>query len=103
MPEGGSLHISAVERGGEIRIAVRDTGKGMGREEQARAFEPFFTTKADGTGLGLSTVSEVVRAHGGSVLLDSAPDKGTTVFLSLPVAAPAAEKLSILVGRPARG
>src|SRR5262245_17599752 len=104
MPEGGTLHISAVERGGEIRIAVRDTGKGMGREEQTRAFEPFFTTKADGTGLGLSTVSEVVRAHGGSVLLDSAPGKGTTVFVSLPVAAPVGEKQPPLpVGRPARG
>ena len=103
MPDGGSLHVSAVERGGEIRIAVRDTGKGMGREEQARAFEPFFTTKADGTGLGLSTVSEVVRAHGGSVLLDSAPGKGTTVFLSLPIAPPTAEKQSVLIGRPARG
>jgi signal transduction histidine kinase/CheY-like chemotaxis protein len=88
MPDGGLLQVSATESSGEIRIAVRDSGKGMTREELARAFDPFFTTKPGGTGLGLSTVYGVVRSHGGSVFLESEPGKGTTVFVSLPTAYP---------------
>jgi signal transduction histidine kinase/CheY-like chemotaxis protein len=90
MGEAGTLNVSAVERSGEIRIAVRDSGKGMGREEMTRAFDPFFTTKPGGTGLGLSTVYGVVRAHRGSVFLESEEGKGTTVFVSLPTTAPPA-------------
>ena len=76
MPDGGVLQVSATESSGEIRIAVRDSGKGMTREELARAFDPFFTTKPGGTGLGLSTVYGVVRSHGGSVFLESEPGEG---------------------------
>jgi signal transduction histidine kinase len=94
MPEGGMLRVSAVERSGEIRIAVQDTGKGMIAEELSRAFDPFFTTKPGGTGLGLSTVYGVVRAHGGSVFAESEPGRGTTVFVSLPTAAPPDMKLA---------
>jgi signal transduction histidine kinase/CheY-like chemotaxis protein len=90
MPEGGVLDVSAVERSGEIRIAIRDTGKGMTVDEQRRAFDPFFTTKPGGTGLGLSTVYGVVRAHRGSIFIESELGKGTTVFVSLPTAAPPA-------------
>ncbi|HZP40719.1 MAG TPA: ATP-binding protein [Candidatus Binatia bacterium] len=88
MPDGGTLRVSAAERSGEIRIAVHDTGKGMTPEEVSRAFDPFFTTKPGGTGLGLSTVYGVVRAHGGSVFVESEPGKGTTVFVSLPTTTP---------------
>ena len=90
MPDGGTLHVAAAERSGEIRIAVRDTGTGMRREEAQRAFDPFFTTKPGGTGLGLSTVYGVVREHGGSVSLESEPGSGTTVFISLPTTVPPA-------------
>jgi len=101
MPDGGSLIVTASERSGEIRIAVRDTGKGMGAEELARAFDPFFTTKPGGTGLGLSTVYGVVRAHGGSVFVESEPGRGTTVFVSLPTATPPEMRLpSHPAGRP---
>jgi CheY-like chemotaxis protein len=90
MPEGGTLDVSAVERSGEIRIAIRDTGKGMTLDEQRRAFDPFFTTKPGGTGLGLSTVYGVVRAHRGSIFIESELSRGTTVFVSLPTASPPA-------------
>jgi signal transduction histidine kinase len=101
MPDGGTLQVSATESSGEIRIAVRDSGKGMTREEQARAFDPFFTTKPGGTGLGLSTVYGVVRAHGGSVFLESEEAKGTTVFVSLPtVHPPTAVMRPTALGRP---
>lgn len=101
MPDGGTLQVSATESSGEIRIAVRDSGKGMTPEELARAFDPFFTTKPGGTGLGLSTVYGVVRAHGGSVFLESEPRKGTTVFVSLPTAYPTAAVMRpSALGRP---
>jgi len=102
MPEGGVLEVSAVERSGEIRIAVRDTGKGMTLDEQRRAFDPFFTTKPGGTGLGLSTVYGVVRAHRGSIFLESEPGKGTTAFVSLPTASPPATMRSPAPARSAR-
>lgn len=102
MPDGGTLQVSAAERSGEIRIAIRDTGKGMTVEEVARAFDPFFTTKPGGTGLGLSTVYGVVRAHGGSVFLESEPGRGTTVFVSLPTASPLEVRRPRALGRPAR-
>jgi signal transduction histidine kinase/CheY-like chemotaxis protein len=95
MPEGGTLDVSAVERSGEIRIAIRDTGKGMTLDEQRRAFDPFFTTKPGGTGLGLSTVYGVVRAHRGSIFLESVLGGGTTVFVSLPTASPPAAMRAI--------
>ena len=58
----------------------------MGPEEQSRAFEPFFTTKGKGTGLGLSLSQTIVEQHGGRLLLESVPGKGTIVVLELPAA-----------------
>lgn len=68
-------------------LAVHDTGVGIPIELQERVFEPFFTTKAtgEGTGLGLSMVYGLVRQSGGFVLLDSAPGRGTTIEILLPV------------------
>jgi len=88
MPEGGTIEVSAVESGGEIRIAIRDTGRGMTAEERQRAFDPFFTTRPGSSGLGLSTVYGIVRAHGGSVFIESEAGRGTAVCLSFPTAEP---------------
>jgi signal transduction histidine kinase len=73
--------------GAQIEIAVRDSGHGMTPEEAGRAFEPFYTTKAPGrgTGLGLAIVDHIIRAHGGRVLVESAPRYGTTVRVQLPL------------------
>jgi hypothetical protein len=70
------------------RIGVTDDGHGMNREVQRRAFDPFFTTKQRrrATGLGLSLVHGIVHSAGGIVEVDSAPDRGTTIVLNLPVA-----------------
>jgi len=102
MPDGGTLQVSAAERSGEIRVAVHDTGKGMTPEEVSRAFDPFFTTKPGGTGLGLSTVYGVVRAHGGSVFVESEPGRGTTVFVSLPTTTPPEVERRIIPKMPLR-
>jgi len=71
-----------------VRIGVTDNGRGMTSEVQHRAFDPFFTTKQRqrATGLGLSLVHGIVRSAGGTVEIDSAPRRGTTIVLNLPVA-----------------
>ena len=70
-----------------VEISIRDSGTGMTEEVQRRAFDPFYTTKGTrGTGLGLSVVYGIVTRHGGQVILESAPGRGTTVSLRLPAA-----------------
>ncbi|MDQ1430836.1 MAG: hypothetical protein QOF40_1438, partial [Actinomycetota bacterium] len=75
-----------------LTLSVSDTGMGMSPEVLARAFEPFFTTKAsgEGTGLGLATVYGIVTEAGGTVLLYSEGELGTTVRVYLPAAEEAA-------------
>ncbi len=73
--------------GDYVEIYVIDDGSGMTPEVAERAFEPFFTTKEAGvgTGMGLSSVYGLVKQSGGHANLETAPGKGTTVMLSLPV------------------
>ena len=94
MPDGGTLTIAAeiapakgtprAQEWGAIRIS--DTGSGMDDEVRARVFEPFFSTKQKvGVGLSLSMTQRVVSEHGGRIEVVSAPGKGTTVTVLLPV------------------
>jgi len=83
-----NARLGGIAPGRYVCIAVRDTGKGMSEEVQARAFEPFYTTKGvgEGSGLGLSQTYGVVKQAGGAILLESALGRGTTVTLYLPAA-----------------
>jgi signal transduction histidine kinase len=70
-----------------VELAVRDSGRGLDEEEMRRMFEPLYTTKdiGRGTGLGLAIVDHIVRDHGGELVVESEPQRGTTVRVRLPV------------------
>lgn len=74
--------------GERVMLSVADSGSGMSAQLQMQIFQPFFTTKEDGkgTGLGLSIVNNVVHGCGGHILVESAPDAGTTFRLLFPPA-----------------
>ena len=68
---------------GKARISFRDTGPGMDKTIQKKCLEPFFTTKPGQSsgGLGLAVVDGIVTRHGGKVLIDSEPGRGSTFTL----------------------
>ena len=68
-----------------VVVDVRDTGPGIAAEDLERIFSPFFTTKPQGTGLGLAIVRKVVDAHDGRIDAVSAPGRGATFRVTLPV------------------
>ena len=87
-PPGGSIVISAkkVKFEENIEITVADTGMGIPADILPHVFEPFFTTKrGKGTGLGLSICHAYVRSHNGDIRIESLPNRGTRVFITLPI------------------
>jgi len=91
MPRGGKFTIETARSenpaAASVMLSVTDTGIGMSQETQQHIFEPFFTTKEEGkgTGLGLATVYGVVKQNQGSISVISAPGKGTTFTIVLPM------------------
>ncbi len=88
IPERGTVRVEARPESAGVALVVRDDGVGIPRELLARVFEPHFSTRSAGTGLGLAIVRRLVDSWGGTVTLDSAPGRGTTVTIHLPVWAP---------------
>jgi PAS domain S-box-containing protein len=87
MPAGGTLCVRAAAEGaGNLSITVADTGQGIDPEILPQIFRPFFTTKKKrGTGLGLSVCDRIIRAHGGSISVESNRGSGTTFLLRFPL------------------
>jgi signal transduction histidine kinase len=81
------LSYGELPAGRYARISVRDTGRGIDRATMEHLFELFFTTRPDGHGLGLATVLEIVREHGGALDVRSAVGSGSTFEVWLPCAA----------------
>ncbi|MCE9763032.1 MULTISPECIES: two-component system sensor histidine kinase ZraS [Citrobacter] len=84
----GTITVEANESSGErVKIVVTDTGKGIAAEQLEAIFTPYFTTKADGTGLGLAVVQNIIEQHGGTIQVASVEGKGATFTLWLPTKA----------------
>lgn len=82
----GQLTISTeADPDGTCSITVADTGPGIDQEQQERLFSPFFSTKQNGTGLGLAVSWGIVRNHGGTITVHSAPGAGARFVVTLPL------------------
>ncbi|WLG63918.1 MULTISPECIES: ATP-binding protein [unclassified Pseudomonas] len=79
------LKVHCYTRGNTLRLCVSDSGSGIEPTVLARLGEPFFTTKVTGTGLGLTVVKAVARAHQGELTLRSRVGRGTCAQVSLPL------------------
>jgi len=118
MPRGGSIVVSAATKllepaftaqvpeartGVYVVIQITDTGMGMSPEVLAKIWSPFFTTKprGKGTGLGLATVAQLVKIHGGFVQVESQPAQGSTFSVFLPAELGASRASSVKIEPPA--
>ena len=82
----GCIWIETALDNDQVKVTVRDNGKGIEPAVITKIFDPFFTTKevGDGTGLGLSIAHTIMEEHGGEIRMDSTVGKGSTVTISLP-------------------
>jgi signal transduction histidine kinase len=93
-PEKGEIRLSARPVEGNVELVVEDTGRGIAAEHLPHIFDRFYRVPGSGTapapeqglGLGLSFVSWIAKAHGGSIDVQSAPGKGTRFTIILPAA-----------------
>ena len=89
--ESREIDLRLSSQDGQARIEVRDRGVGIPLQEQARIFESFYRVETEenrripGAGLGLALVEHVAKGHGGRVLVESAPGRGSTFTLELPL------------------
>ena len=74
--------------GGVVSIAFSDTGCGITQPDLERIFEPYFSTREAVVGLGLAITQRIVQDHGGEIRVDSAPGRGTTFRIDLPLRGP---------------
>lgn len=78
-----TVELSAQTMGTSVRLSIRDSGPGIAEESLPKIWTPFFTTRAQGTGLGLAFVREIVNDHGGDITVATGPS-GTCFELTLP-------------------
>src|SRR6202021_1400356 len=86
------ISVKLYRSNGSVKLEVQDRGIGIAPNEQEKIFEKFYRCgdplvhNVKGSGLGLSLVRHIARAHGGDVLVESAPDKGSKFTIALPFA-----------------
>jgi len=83
----GMYMATKIEAGDFVFVEVKDSGCGMDKQTQERIFDPFFTTKETGSGLGLAALLGIVRSHGGTLALQSAPGEGSCFSVFFPAIA----------------
>lgn len=88
-PNGGTITVRAWKEDANIKVSVADQGIGIAPEDIDSIFKPFHRTKATkdtipGIGLGLSASRRIVEAHGGSLVVESVPGKGSTFYVTVP-------------------
>lgn len=90
MPDGGTLIFRTFgitgETGAAVGLSIRDTGKGIKREDIKNIFKPFFTTKERGVGLGLPICQRIIKNHGGRLRVKSIPGQGSVFYIRLELA-----------------
>jgi signal transduction histidine kinase len=84
-PAGGEVTIKTRLAGDMAEISVIDRGSGIDPKDRESIFNPFFTTKPEGVGLGLAIVSKIVDDHGGKMIVESEPQKGSVFRVYLPL------------------
>jgi PAS domain S-box-containing protein len=85
MQGSGSLHVVITAGAEHVEVRVRDTGPGIPPHVRDQIFEPFFTTKSRGGGLGLAIARRSVELHGGRIDIESPPEGGALVTVTLPI------------------
>jgi len=80
-----TIYLEASSADDIVQILVRDTGCGITEEQLPTIFEPFTTYKKDGSGLGLAICDNIIKAHGGTISVESVVNEGTTFTISLPL------------------
>ncbi|MSR76943.1 MAG: hypothetical protein EXS63_01775 [Candidatus Omnitrophica bacterium] len=86
--KGGKLDIRITHRGKALWLRFKDDGLGIEEKDLPHIFEAYFTTKKEGSGLGLMTVYQIVREHGGRIEVASRPGKGSEFTIILPIRQP---------------
>jgi len=90
-PAGGEISLALSRQNGNAEIVVRDTGIGIAETDRQRVFDRFYrvdkarSRALGGAGLGLSIVRWIVEVHGGEIHIDSAPGRGSTFTVDLPL------------------
>lgn len=85
LPEGGTIKVKTFMDNGNVVGVIEDTGVGIAKDVQDKIFDPFFTTKGvQSTGLGMSVSYGIIHRHHGTIVLESAEDKGTSFTITIP-------------------
>ena len=83
--ENKSVFVTVFRQDNEVKIAVKDNGKGISQENLERVFEPKFTTKSSGMGLGLAIIKNIIENYNGTITFETEPNIGTEFLVSFPI------------------